>query len=147
MAIIKESNLQISLTSNSFHQLFAKQISSAAVALDLFVVWCLDRCNKCHWVHGSFSGKRGDLHMGHTRLIPTGVLSKMKYKCFFLREEVMCSPNGMAWRVHISKITWFKTCKKPSVFIWVGLKNTKTIAEFNRRNLSNSETVDPLLIP
>ena len=38
MAIIKESNLQISLTSNSFHQLFAKQISSAAVASDLFVV-------------------------------------------------------------------------------------------------------------
>ena len=63
-------NLQILMTSNSFHQQFAKQISSTVVTSDLFGAWYPGLWNKCHWVHGSFSGNPRDLHTGHTRSKP-----------------------------------------------------------------------------
>ena len=58
------------MTSNSFHQQFAKQILSTVVTSDLFGAWYPGLWNKCHWVHGSFSGNPEDLHTGHTRSKP-----------------------------------------------------------------------------
>ena len=66
----KYFNLQISKRGNSSHQQFPEQTSSAVVTSNLFVVWYLSLCNKCHLIHGSFSGNQGDLHTEHTHSIP-----------------------------------------------------------------------------
>ena len=69
-------NIQILKKGNSCHQRFAKQTSSAVVTSDLFVVWYPGLCNKCHSVHGSFSGIPAGLHKVHTRLSPLKALEK-----------------------------------------------------------------------
>ena len=70
-------NLQILRTSNSFHQQFAKQTSSAAVTSDLFVVWYPGLCNKCLLIHGSFSDNPADSQKAHIQSKPTAVLKKL----------------------------------------------------------------------
>ena len=71
-------NSQIVMRGNSSLQRFAKQTSSAAVTSDWFVVWYPGLCNKCHLIHGSFSGNPGDPHKAHTRSTPKGALRKNK---------------------------------------------------------------------
>ena len=70
-------NLQILRTSNSFHQQFAMQTSSAAVTSDLFVVWHPGLCSKCLLIHGSFSGNPADPQKAHIQSKPTAVLKKL----------------------------------------------------------------------
>ena len=72
-------NSQILMTSNSFHQRFAKQTSSVAVTSDLFVVWYPGLWSKCHSAHGSFSGNPTNLQMGHIQLTPKTVLKRNSF--------------------------------------------------------------------
>ena len=72
-------NSQILMTSNSFHQRFAKQTSSIAVTSDLFVVWYPGLWSKCHSAHGSFSGNPTNLQMEHIQLTPKTVLKRNSF--------------------------------------------------------------------
>ena len=72
-------NSQILMTSNSFHQRFAKQTSSVAVTSDLFVVWYPGLWSKCHSAHGSFSGNPTNLQMEHIQLTPKTVLKRNSF--------------------------------------------------------------------
>ena len=94
-------DLQILMTSNSFHQQFAKQTSSTVVTSDLFEAWYPGLWNKCHWVHGSFSGNPKDLHTGHTQSKPIkGLKNKSNnlytkrvflwYQQYFRKTEIDC---------------------------------------------------------
>ena len=67
------------MTSNSFHQRFAKQTSSAVQTSDLSVVWYPGLCNKCHSIHGSSSSNRADCQRERIQLTPTTVLRREKY--------------------------------------------------------------------
>ena len=70
-------NLQTLRTSNSFHQQFAKQTSSAAVTSDLFVVWYPGLWSKCLLIHGSFSGNPADPQKAHIQSKPAADLYKL----------------------------------------------------------------------
>ena len=72
-----QTYLQTLRTSNSFHQQFAKQTSSAAVTSDLFVVWYPGLCSKCLLIHGSFSGNPEDPQKAHIQSKPEAVLKKI----------------------------------------------------------------------
>ena len=67
------------MTSNSFHQRFAKRTWSAVQTSDLSVVWYPGLCNKCHSIHGSFSSNRADFQRERIQLTPTTVLRREKY--------------------------------------------------------------------
>ena len=77
LSVVFLINLQILRTSNSFHQQFAKQTSSAAVTSDLFVVWYPGLWSKCLLIHGSFSGNPADPQKAHIQSKPTAVLKKL----------------------------------------------------------------------
>ena len=77
MSFVFLINLQILRTSNSFHQQFAKQTSSAAVKSDLFAVWYPGLWSKCLLIHGSFSGNPADPQKAHIQSKPTAVLKKL----------------------------------------------------------------------
>ena len=70
-------NLQILRTSNTFHQQFAKQTSSAAVTSNLFAVSNLGPCSMCPLIPGSFSGNPVDPQKAHIQSKPTAVLKKL----------------------------------------------------------------------
>ena len=72
--------LPFSKINRSFHQRFAKQISSAVTTSDWFWVLYPGLCSKYHSIHGSFSGNQGDHHTGHTRSTPTRALKTMHIK-------------------------------------------------------------------
>ena len=77
------------MTSNSFHQQFARQTSSVALTSDLIEAWYPGLRNMCHWVLGSFSGNPRDLHTGHTRSKPITALEnkswQVKYNFYTIR--------------------------------------------------------------
>ena len=66
----------VSMTNRTFHQRFAKQISSAAVRSDLFVVWYPGLCSKYHLIHGSFSDNPADPQKEHIRSAQTVALGR-----------------------------------------------------------------------
>ena len=63
---------------NSFHQQLAKKISSTDVTSDLCVVWYLGLWNKCHLIHGSFSGNPEDPRTERTRSRLAKALSRKR---------------------------------------------------------------------
>ena len=63
---------------NSFHQQLAKKTSSTVVTSDLFVVWYLGLWNKCHLIHGSFSGNPEDPRTECTRSRLAWALSRKR---------------------------------------------------------------------
>ena len=66
----------VSMTNRTFHQRFAKQIWSAVVRSDLFVVWYPGLCSKYHSIHGSFSGNPADPQKEHIRSVQTVALGR-----------------------------------------------------------------------
>ena len=66
------------MSGNSFHQQLAKKTSSTVVTPDLFVVWYLGLWNKCHLIHGSFSGNQEDPRTERTRSRLARALSKKR---------------------------------------------------------------------
>ena len=66
----------VSMTNRTFHQRFAKQIWSAVVRSDLFVVWYPGLCSKYHSIHGSFSGNPADPQKEHIRSAQTVALGR-----------------------------------------------------------------------
>ena len=66
----------ISMTNRPFHQRFAKQMSSAAVKSDLFVVWYPGLCSKYHSILGSFSDNPADPQTEHIRSAQTVALGR-----------------------------------------------------------------------
>ena len=75
---VKYFSLQISMRGNSFHQQLAKKISSTDVTSDLSVVWYLGLWNKCHLIHGSFSGNPEDPRTERTRSRLARALSRKR---------------------------------------------------------------------
>ena len=63
---------------NSFHQQLAKKTSSTDVTSDLSVAWYLGLWNKCHLIHGSFSGNPEDPRTERTRSRLARALSRKR---------------------------------------------------------------------
>ena len=92
---LRSFDLQILMTSNSFHQQFAKQTSSVALRSDLFEAWYPGLWNKCHWVLGSFSGNPRDLHTGHTQSKPITALENKSWQVTPTLYGVFCNTSNL----------------------------------------------------